>query len=80
MLIDGMQSGYDGGRPGPLDSKPEPGHPEIFPGTSARQSEDAFGGSVSPETGPPIPWTSYTRCRDIESCSGNRSNFCGSCR
>jgi hypothetical protein len=30
MAIDGLHTGYDGGKPGPLDSKPEPDHPEIF--------------------------------------------------
>jgi hypothetical protein len=30
LLIDGLHTGYDGGKPGPLESKLEPDHQEIF--------------------------------------------------
>ncbi len=30
LLIDGLHTGYDGGKPGPLESKLEPDHLEIF--------------------------------------------------
>ena len=30
LLVDGLHTGYDGGKAGPLESKLEPDHPEIF--------------------------------------------------
>jgi len=40
LLIDGMHTGYEGGHPGPLESKVEPDHLEIF----LRFARDAVAG------------------------------------